>query len=74
MPEGADFSQFAGKPVKDFTLEEGIVDPTSFAYRVSCDDEAVMQLQALPTEVEISEQQEEGISNKEKRRLEGWWW
>ena len=38
MPVALGFNRFAEKPVKDFSLREGIVHPTSYAYRVSCDN------------------------------------
>jgi hypothetical protein len=34
MASGADTAQFAGKPIELFRIEEGIVDPASFAYNI----------------------------------------
>jgi hypothetical protein len=34
MTSGADTEHFAGKPIKLFRIEEGIVDPASFAYNI----------------------------------------
>jgi hypothetical protein len=53
MPSGNNFRPFfAGKPVKDFTLEEGVVDPTSFAYLLSCDNQKMIETEEMEQIVE----------------------
>src|ERR1700748_2060469 len=39
MPSGADTDNFAGKPIHIFRIEEGIVDPDSFAYNICYEEE-----------------------------------
>ncbi len=53
MPSGDNFRpSFAGKPVKDFTLAEGVVDPTAFAYLLSCDGQRMAETEEMEEVVE----------------------